>query len=69
MNAAQLLPVFVVGLAGSIHCAGMCGGIVTAMSATAPRAVVPANAGNHAELPVRRSMGSGFRRNDGPHFP
>ncbi|WP_432380827.1 sulfite exporter TauE/SafE family protein [Duganella sp. P38] len=32
MNAAQLLPVFVVGLAGSVHCAGMCGGIVTAMS-------------------------------------
>jgi sulfite exporter TauE/SafE len=32
MNGAQLLPVFVVGLAGSIHCAGMCGGIVTAMS-------------------------------------
>jgi sulfite exporter TauE/SafE len=65
MNAAQLLPVFVVGLAGSVHCAGMCGGIVTAMSATAPRAVVPANAGNHAEYPVRRSMGSGLRRNDG----
>lgn len=43
MNAAQLLPVFVVGLAGSIHCAGMCGGIVTAMSTTAkPR--VPASA-------------------------
>jgi sulfite exporter TauE/SafE len=44
MNAAQLLPVFVVGLAGSIHCVGMCGGIVTAMSATAqpmPRAVIP----------------------------
>ncbi|MBV7538218.1 sulfite exporter TauE/SafE family protein [Duganella sp. sic0402] len=47
MNAAQLLPVFVVGLAGSIHCAGMCGGIVTAMSTAArprpepPRAVIP----------------------------
>jgi sulfite exporter TauE/SafE len=47
MNGAQLLPVFVVGLAGSIHCAGMCGGIVTAMSATArprdaaPRTVIP----------------------------
>lgn len=41
MNGAQLLPVFVVGLAGSIHCAGMCGGIVTAMSATArPRGAV-----------------------------
>jgi sulfite exporter TauE/SafE len=40
MNGAQLLPVFVVGLAGSIHCAGMCGGIVTAMSATRPRSVI-----------------------------
>jgi len=45
MNAAQLLPVFVVGLAGSIHCAGMCGGIVTAMSATArPRETMPTRA-------------------------
>ncbi len=64
MNAAQLLPVFVVGLAGSIHCAGMCGGIVTAIS------VVPANAGTH-RTPIRilsmdRSGGpSGFRRHDG----
>ncbi|MYM32968.1 sulfite exporter TauE/SafE family protein [Duganella sp. FT50W] len=66
MNAAQLLPVFVVGLAGSVHCAGMCGGIVTAMSA----AGVPAQAGRSAaaahrivEYPLRRSMGSGVRRN------
>jgi sulfite exporter TauE/SafE len=35
MNAAQLLPVFVVGLAGSVHCAGMCGGIVGALSPSA----------------------------------
>jgi sulfite exporter TauE/SafE len=28
----NLLPVFVVGLAGSVHCAGMCGGIVSAFS-------------------------------------
>lgn len=46
MSAAQLLPVFLVGLAGSIHCVGMCGGIVGALSAsaskaTAPRAVIP----------------------------
>jgi sulfite exporter TauE/SafE len=31
MNVA-LLPVFVVGLLGSVHCAGMCGGIVGALS-------------------------------------
>ena len=29
----NLLPVLVVGLAGSVHCAGMCGGIVSAFSA------------------------------------
>lgn len=68
MNGAQLLPVFVVGLAGSIHCAGMCGGIITAMS------VVPAKGGQYAvtahRTPIRiLSMGrsgvpSGLRRND-----
>ncbi|CAN7178945.1 sulfite exporter TauE/SafE family protein [Duganella sp. LjRoot269] len=35
MNALQLLPVFVVGLAGSVHCIGMCGGIVGALTASA----------------------------------
>ena len=33
--AVQLLPVFLVGLAGSIHCVGMCSGIVGALSASA----------------------------------
>jgi sulfite exporter TauE/SafE len=33
MNGIALLPVFVVGLLGSVHCAGMCGGIVSALSA------------------------------------
>jgi len=32
------LPLFVVGLLGSVHCAGMCGGIVGALSLTPPRA-------------------------------
>ena len=36
MNGAHLLSVFAVGLAGSVHCIGMCGGIVGALSATAP---------------------------------
>lgn len=47
--AVQLLPVFLVGLAGSIHCVGMCGGIVGALSSSASkrtphtpaRAVIP----------------------------
>jgi len=40
----NLLPVFVVGLAGSVHCAGMCGGIVSAFSVTGrtgPQRVIP----------------------------
>jgi sulfite exporter TauE/SafE len=41
-----LLPVFVVGLLGSVHCAGMCGGIVGALSA-AP------SAGRPVPVPVR----------------
>jgi sulfite exporter TauE/SafE len=40
MNAFQLLPVFLVGLLGSVHCVGMCGGIVGAFSAA--RRVPPA---------------------------
>lgn len=38
MTELQLLPVFLIGLLGSVHCIGMCGGIVTAFSTTgAPR--------------------------------
>lgn len=32
MHSVSLLPVFLVGLAGSVHCVGMCGGIVGALS-------------------------------------
>ena len=32
MDALSLFPVFLVGLAGSVHCVGMCGGIVSAFS-------------------------------------
>lgn len=37
MNAAPLLPVFLAGLLGSVHCVGMCGGIVSALSVAQPR--------------------------------
>ena len=37
MNVS-LLPVFLVGLVGSVHCAGMCGGIVGALSSAPQRA-------------------------------
>lgn len=32
MDGINLFPVFLAGLAGSVHCAGMCGGIVSAFS-------------------------------------
>ncbi|MFT5588260.1 MAG: sulfite exporter TauE/SafE [Bradyrhizobium sp.] len=32
MTALSLLPFFVIGLLASVHCVGMCGGIVTALS-------------------------------------
>ena len=38
MNAISLAPVFMVGLLGSVHCAGMCGGIVSAFSMAPVRA-------------------------------
>lgn len=36
MSGIHLFPIFLVGLFGSVHCAGMCGGIVSAFSMTAP---------------------------------
>lgn len=44
MSALNLIPVFTVGLLGSVHCVGMCGGIVSAFSAApaaAPLAARP----------------------------
>ncbi|MDB5906385.1 MAG: Cytochrome biosis protein [Massilia sp.] len=38
MSAVSLVPVFMVGLFGSVHCAGMCGGIVGAFSVVPRRA-------------------------------
>jgi sulfite exporter TauE/SafE len=41
MTEVTLLSVFLVGLLGGLHCAGMCGGIVSVMSASAARRVIP----------------------------
>lgn len=41
MSALSLFPFFVAGLVGSVHCAGMCGGIVGAFSMAAPRPAFP----------------------------
>jgi len=63
MNALQLLPVMVVGLAGSVHCIGMCGGIVGALSvsgAPLPRNVIPIAAiAQHSALPRVLSYNAG----------
>jgi sulfite exporter TauE/SafE len=42
LNGLNLLPVFMIGLLGGLHCIGMCGGIVSAFSAASkPRAAFP----------------------------
>ncbi|HJV00742.1 MAG TPA: sulfite exporter TauE/SafE family protein [Burkholderiaceae bacterium] len=61
MNGAHLLSVFAVGLAGSVHCIGMCGGIVSALSATAPRAPAPPPARVIAITPVTALAPAGQR--------
>ena len=38
MSGLNLIPIFMVGLLGGIHCIGMCGGIVSAFSAATPSA-------------------------------
>lgn len=53
MNALQLLPVLVVGLAGSVHCIGMCGGIVGALSASAASPAAAAAAAPNAASAAR----------------
>ena len=50
LSSALLVPTFLVGLAGSVHCAGMCGGIVGALSL--PRRPAPAPALHAAAFPV-----------------
>ena len=41
MSALALFPFFVAGLVGSVHCVGMCGGIVGAFAMAAPRPAFP----------------------------
>jgi hypothetical protein len=54
LHGIGLLPVFLVGLLGSVHCAGMCGGIVAALSA-------PARAGTAFPVPVRTVGAAAWR--------
>lgn len=55
MSGISLFPVFLVGLAGSVHCAGMCGGIVGALSVPAR----PAQRQVAFPLPVRSETAAG----------
>ncbi|MGW8389587.1 sulfite exporter TauE/SafE family protein [Pseudoduganella sp. HUAS MS19] len=62
----NLLPILIAGLAGSVHCAGMCGGIVSAFSVGGPCAVpartrvIPiARAGTGEGVPAAAGAGAG----------
>lgn len=41
MSSISLLPIFLVGLLGGVHCVGMCGGIVSAFAVATPRRPFP----------------------------
>ncbi len=41
MNSIALLPIFLIGLLGGVHCVGMCGGIVGAFSVATPHRSFP----------------------------
>lgn len=51
----NLLPVLAVGLAGSVHCVGMCGGIVGALSGTTQHRVIPIAHAGTAALPLAQA--------------
>jgi uncharacterized protein len=57
ISGMSLLPVFVVGLLGSVHCAGMCGGIVGALSVAPMRL--------HAARPARPALANALAYNLG----
>jgi sulfite exporter TauE/SafE len=55
VTGLNLLPIFVIGLLGSVHCIGMCGGIVSALSASTTRGrVIPIAAATTTPAPVGR---------------
>ncbi len=68
MIGLSLFPVFMVGMLGSVHCVGMCGGIVGALSVVPDRkfpvtvAVVPRPAASGALVSVLRVVTYNFGR-------
>lgn len=63
MTALSLLPIFMIGLLGSVHCVGMCGGIVSAFSIASPtRRNFPIAVTAHtAAMPATRALDSSLR--------
>lgn len=57
MDGISLVPVFVIGLLGSVHCVGMCGGIVGALSVAPGQALpVPVRAARAALRPASANV-------------
>lgn len=51
MTTISLLPIFLIGLLGGVHCVGMCGGIVGAFAVATPRRAFPVPVASAASLP------------------
>jgi hypothetical protein len=58
MNALSLFPFFVAGLVGSVHCVGMCGGIVSAFSMATTRPAFPVTV---TTVPAIAALDGGLR--------
>ncbi len=51
MTTISLLPIFLIGLLGGVHCVGMCGGIVGAFAVATPRRHFPVPVTTAASVP------------------
>lgn len=58
----MLVSAFIVGLMGGVHCAGMCGGIVSALGANAAAARPPLGSGQTAVITLHRQAVTGVLR-------
>ncbi len=52
MTSISLLPIFLIGLLGGVHCVGMCGGIVSAFAIATPRRAFPVPVTATGSLPA-----------------
>jgi sulfite exporter TauE/SafE len=52
MTSISLLPIFLIGLLGGVHCVGMCGGIVSAFAVATPRRPFPVPVTASVSLPA-----------------